>query len=161
MTAPASREGRTYWGFPGYQPFAGAVIVGKALRFATLLPQTWCFHCSPRSDTPSLDCLALTHPLVLVEAGGGGSLRSSRDWSRFDKAPVSFAPAGAAVPGAAERSGAAVPGAAERSGAAVPRAAERGGGAGRWSGAARRRPPRGSRRTSRNPHCQSPPLPSS
>ena len=72
LTAPASRERRTLWGFPGYQPFAGTVNVGRALKFATLLPQTWCFHCSPRSDTPSPDCLGLTHSLVLVEAERGG-----------------------------------------------------------------------------------------
>lgn len=125
VTAPAPRERRTRWGFLGYQPFAGAVNVGRVLKFAALLPQSWCFHCSPRSDTPSPDCLGLTHSLVLVEAErGGGSLQSSRDWSRFDKAPVSFAPARAAVPGAAELSGPALP---------VP-------------AAARRRPPRGRRR---------------
>lgn len=32
LTAPASRERRTLWGFPGYQPFAGDVTAGRALE---------------------------------------------------------------------------------------------------------------------------------
>lgn len=132
-------ERRTLWGFPGYQPFAGAVNVGRVLKFATLLPQTWDFHCSPRSDAPSPDCLGLTHWLVLVKAErggeeGGGSLQSSRDWPPLDKAPVSFAPARAAEPGGAERSAARGVDPAAPSGidAAIPRrvrAAERSAGA--------------------------------
>lgn len=76
LTAPASRERRTPWGFPGYQPLAGDAAAGRALEFAAPVPQTRCSRRSPRSDTPSPDCLRLTHSLVLVQAerGGGGGV---------------------------------------------------------------------------------------
>lgn len=90
---------------------------------------------------PPIACVWLIRRCLCKQSGAGGwgrSLQSIRVWCRFDKAAVSFAPARAAVPGAAERSGA---------GRAHPQ--RRAGGPG-WS-----------RRTSRSPCRQSPPLPRS
>lgn len=44
--------------------------MGRALKFASLLPQPRRFHRSRRDTSP--DCLGLTHSLVLAEAERGG-----------------------------------------------------------------------------------------
>lgn len=36
----------------GHQPFSGAVKLGRALKFSTLLPQTLCCRCSPDPTPP-------------------------------------------------------------------------------------------------------------
>lgn len=104
LTVPASRERRTLWGFLGYRPFAGDVTAGRALEFAAPVPQTRCSRRSPRSDTPSPDCLRLTHSPVLVQAERGGGGGQGEKPSKYPRLLWAWQGGGAGG-GGAERAG--------------------------------------------------------